>query len=364
MFAHHASPSTATAHRVASSRAASSRAFARGGQSVVEFAILLPLFMLLLLITVDFGRLFFSYVQLNNAAREGAAYAATNPTDLAGITTHATAETNAQAQGGEHPISVATACVDTTGSTISCTDAPGGGGPGYTVTVTATESFSFLTPWIDGFFRNNFTMATSASAVALGLAPNTSATQPPGCAAPSSAVISLASSGLTIDVNGSASQPSSGLCHISGYNWDFGDGVTDVSYATGTVHTYLFGGTYTVRLTVTNQGGTATATQTVTVPAVTTCLAPTAVFSIAPPTGIAGPGGTTFGFDASASTNMGVPACNPHFTWDLGDATFGPDAPSATHQYVSATPGSTVTVTLTVTNDAGTDQTTQTITFQ
>ena len=47
------------------------------GQAMVEFALVVPLFMLLLLLAVDFGRLFFSYVQINNAAREAAAYAAT-----------------------------------------------------------------------------------------------------------------------------------------------------------------------------------------------------------------------------------------------------------------------------------------------
>jgi Flp pilus assembly protein TadG len=332
---------------------------------VVEFAILLPIFLLLVLITLDFGRLFFSYVQLVNASREGAAYAAANPTDLAGITTRATAETNAQAQGGEHPISVSTACVDTTGATVSCASSPGGGGPGYTVTVTSSEQFSFITPLIDGILGSNFSMSASASAVALGLAPNTSATQPPGCAAPSIAVMSVAGSGLTIDVDGSASQPSSGLCRISGYNWDFGDSTTDVSYATGTVHTYPQPGTYIVTLTVTNQGGQATTSSTVTAPlATTSCLAPHAAFSMTPSSGTGGPGGTTFGFDASASTNMGVPDCDPHFAWDFGDGSIGPDAPSATHQFASLPAGTVVTVRLTVTNDAGSEQTTLTFTLE
>jgi hypothetical protein len=336
------------------------------GQAVVEFAIILPVFLLLVLITVDFGRLFFSYVQLSNAAREGAAYAATQPTDVPGITSHATAETNAQGQGGEHPLTVTTACVDTAGSSIACSvAADGGGGPGDTVTVNASEQFSFLTPWMDNVFGGGFRMNASASAVALGLAPDASATQPPGCAPPSSAVISVGGSGVTIDVDGSASQPSSGLCHISGYNWAFGDGTSDVSYATGTVHTYAAAGTYTVTLTVTNQGGSASSTTSVTVPqTTTTCNAPTAAFSISPPTGTTGFTGTVFTYDASASTNMAVAACHPHFTWDFGDSVTGPDASAATHQYVSTAPGTTVQVVLTVTNDAGTNQMTQQLTLQ
>jgi hypothetical protein len=300
-----------------------------------------------------------------NSAREGAAYAAVAPTDVAGITSHAVVETNSQGQGGEHPIAVSTACVDTTGASIPCANAAGGGGPGYTVTVTASEQFSFLTPWINNMLGSNFKVQASASTVALGMAPNGSASPPPGCAAPTSAVISLGGADMTIDVDGSGSQPSSGLCHISGYNWDFGDGQSDVSYATGTVHTYLNAGTYTVRLTVTNQGGSATSTTSVTVPiATSTCNPPTAAFSITPPIGTAGLSGTVFNFDASASTNMGVAGCHPHFTWDFGDGFSGPDASTATHQYIGSSPGDVVQVTLTVTNDAGTNSMTQSITLQ
>src|SRR4051794_18751060 len=53
----------------------------RRGQSVVEFALILPAFLLLMLIAVDFGRIFFTSIQLNNAVREAANYGATKPTD-------------------------------------------------------------------------------------------------------------------------------------------------------------------------------------------------------------------------------------------------------------------------------------------
>jgi hypothetical protein len=49
------------------------------GQSLVEFALLLPLLLLLLLGAIDFGRVFFGWVAVNNAARVGADYAATQP---------------------------------------------------------------------------------------------------------------------------------------------------------------------------------------------------------------------------------------------------------------------------------------------
>lgn len=57
------------------------------GQTVVEFALVLPVMVLLLLIALDFGRAFLGWVSLNNAARVGANYAALNPNDTWGAGT-------------------------------------------------------------------------------------------------------------------------------------------------------------------------------------------------------------------------------------------------------------------------------------
>ena len=59
------------------------RIFKRGprrGQSIVEFALVLPVLLFLLLMGLDFGRVFLGWVNLNNAARVGANYAALYPT--------------------------------------------------------------------------------------------------------------------------------------------------------------------------------------------------------------------------------------------------------------------------------------------
>lgn len=48
------------------------RRSAEGGASAVEFAILLPLVLLIIGGIVDFGRFFFAKIELTNAAREGA----------------------------------------------------------------------------------------------------------------------------------------------------------------------------------------------------------------------------------------------------------------------------------------------------
>ncbi|MFN2484625.1 MAG: TadE/TadG family type IV pilus assembly protein [Candidatus Limnocylindria bacterium] len=51
----------------------------RRGQSLVEFAIILPVFLLVVGAAIDLGRLFFAYVATENAAKEGAMYGSTNP---------------------------------------------------------------------------------------------------------------------------------------------------------------------------------------------------------------------------------------------------------------------------------------------
>ncbi len=47
-----------------------------GGQATVEFLLLVPVLVLLLLVLVDFGLLLRNWVMVSNAAREGARYAA------------------------------------------------------------------------------------------------------------------------------------------------------------------------------------------------------------------------------------------------------------------------------------------------
>ncbi|MFN2417743.1 MAG: TadE/TadG family type IV pilus assembly protein [Candidatus Limnocylindria bacterium] len=48
---------------------------ARAGQSMVEFALILPLFILMVFGILDFGRAIYAYSTINNAAREGARWA-------------------------------------------------------------------------------------------------------------------------------------------------------------------------------------------------------------------------------------------------------------------------------------------------
>ena len=51
------------------------------GQAMVEFALILPVFLLILCGIIDFGWLFYNQLSLNNACREGARYAVVNTAD-------------------------------------------------------------------------------------------------------------------------------------------------------------------------------------------------------------------------------------------------------------------------------------------
>ena len=173
----------------------------RRGQALVEFALVLPVMMLILLAAIDFGRIMFSYIQITNAAREGAAYAATDPGDTADITTHALQETDAQGQYGEHTPSVSVTCVVVgTQTTEACATAPGGD----QVDVAVSEVFTFLTPLMSNFFGSNFTMTASASAPIYGSAAfnpvvptaNPTPSPTPSCVAPNDVVPNLV--GMTV----------------------------------------------------------------------------------------------------------------------------------------------------------------------
>ena len=134
----------------------------------------------------------------------------------------------------------------------------------------------------------------------------------------------------------SASSDSDGT--IASYAWDFGDGTT----ATGVspVHHYTAAGTYTVNLTVTDDGGaTATASHTVVATAKPNT-APTAVIGV-DVDGLK----ATFSGTGSSDTDGQVVS----YAWDFGDGTTSTSA-SPVHTYTGA---GSYTVSLTVTDDQG-----------
>ena len=64
------------------------------GQSLLEFALILPVLLIILAGVLDLGRLYFAYVAVTDAAAEGATYAAMNPDETSEIIARAQAATS------------------------------------------------------------------------------------------------------------------------------------------------------------------------------------------------------------------------------------------------------------------------------
>jgi Flp pilus assembly protein TadG len=72
------------------------------GQELVEYALVLPILLLLVLGLMQVGVLLYQYNTLANAAREGARYAVTHPGDSGGINTAARRMTSGLDQAALH----------------------------------------------------------------------------------------------------------------------------------------------------------------------------------------------------------------------------------------------------------------------
>jgi PKD repeat protein len=261
--------------------------------------------LLLLAIGVDAGRMFFSWIEVTNAAREGAAYAAGNPTDTTGITTMAEQEGSSQAQAGDGTsYTVTTGCHTPAGSAIACAFALGGNATGNTVTVSVARTFGFITPLVGNVLGNNFSLRGTSTSSVFGLVPNGGESQPGDCNDPRQARFTFSQSDMTVTLDASDSTPNSGLCAISSYDWDMGDGANPFPPVVGkqTSYTYAAAGTYTITLTTSNPGGVETTTHSVTVPPVVSA-------SVSPsPTATASP----------TSSTPADPACTmvASFSWN------------------------------------------------
>ena len=157
--------------------------------------LVVPVLLLILLIAIDFGRVYFTNIQLSNAVREAANYGATNPVDPQGMLARANLERNSQSQGGQqdvltYPANLSTRCATPANVTIACASSPGAGGAGNTLTVTLTTPFQFFTPVIGNFF-GNFKVSTSATVAVLNSVASTGGSNPSGCLAPTLATFTV-----------------------------------------------------------------------------------------------------------------------------------------------------------------------------
>jgi Flp pilus assembly protein TadG len=256
------------------------------GQSLVEFGLILPVFLVLLATTLDLGRLAMARVTVTNAAREGAFQASETPTSFnSAQPCPAGAATNkivcrVQLEAKSSGISIAPSDIAVSCDTAGCPQQV----PSR-VTVTVTGHFTLLTPILAVFFGNSqnitFTAASTTQIDALPPAPsggggasptptptpNPSATPTP-TPSPTPAVCNLPSAGFTtnpsdtsnvdapftLQVTDSSTSPN---CAIQSWLWDWGDGTTTLGQGPWT-HSYIAKGNYKVTLKVTNATGSNT----------------------------------------------------------------------------------------------------------
>jgi Flp pilus assembly protein TadG len=108
------------------------------GQSLTEFAVGVTFMLVLLASGMDFGRAYYTYLSVRDAAQEGAAYASIAPSDITGIRTRVR-ETSSD------PIDLSTL----SDSEISVT-VTGSACAGNLVTVTLDYEFEMVAPFMAG----------------------------------------------------------------------------------------------------------------------------------------------------------------------------------------------------------------------
>jgi Flp pilus assembly protein TadG len=121
------------------------------GQTAVEFAFILPFLVFLILGIVQFGRAWYNYLTITDAARVGARQGAVSRTASGGPCSAATTKVNSLN-------------VIPSGSTVSCST-PGGATTGQPVNVTITYTFTMGLPGYFGIpaLNRSFTLTTTAS---------------------------------------------------------------------------------------------------------------------------------------------------------------------------------------------------------
>jgi PKD repeat protein len=321
------------------------------GQSLVEFAIVLPIILFLTLIALDFGRVYLGWINIQSMSRIAANLAANNPTAWSGS---GDAAVKAKYQNQIRNDAAATNCSlpkvggVTTAPNPTFTDTNGNGSTediGDNASVSLSCTFSLITPGISNVLGGS--VAVSASSVFPvksgmtstgtggfpGVAPNAAFTGN-GVIAPST--LSGVAPFTVIFRDTSGGNPTSWL-------WNFNDGSPNSVAQDPLGHTFTLAGTYVVTMTATNPWGSSTASMGVTVTAPSTVdftsnrqsgTAPLAVTF----TSTSSPGGTAYAWTFGAGEGTGSGA-------------------TANHTY--NTPG-TYTVALTVTYSTGDVTTTKT----
>lgn len=258
------------------------------GQSLVEFAIVLPVFLVILSAAIDLGRMTYARITIANVAREASFQAAQTPTSYVAGQACDTSTNLVICRGVlESKGSVVT--VNPADITLTCSPSNCSAAMGNTVTVTAVGRFTLLTPVMAAFFGGStVTFSSSATNQINALPPSaTGAPTPTPTAAPTATpsptptptptpVPTISCSGVSAGFTYTSS-PSTNKSPVTVtvtdttiYNtlcstvwaWSWGDGVTTYGQSQSP-HVYYNPGpannkTFTLSLTVTSGSFTST----------------------------------------------------------------------------------------------------------
>ncbi len=273
---------------------------AHAASRVVEFALVLPLLLLLVMGGLDFGRVFLGWVSLNNTARIAANFAASNAGLISSGNTAALAAYNSLVQDD----ATATNCAPP--DPIPAPTYSPTAGIGGDATVGLSCDFQIITPIISVVLGNQVTVSASAVfPVRTGVVANVPGGGPPSPVAAFNVSPATGDAPLSVTFNNvSTGNPTT-------YAWDFeNDGIVDSTAKDPPAHVYSVPATYTAVLTVSNGLVSSSANRTITV---TTPPGPIANFTVTPMTGTA-PQTVTF---ANISTGTIT-----SYAWDFdGDGT-------------------------------------------
>ena len=258
------------------------------GQAMVEFALVLPILALLLVMAVDFGRVFFGWVALHNASRIAADFAASHTENWA------TSEDTYRAlvRGDLESINCFPPGSGTwTDADVPDPDYPSGTAVGSPAVVGLECSFELITPLASSILGGQVSVGAESSfpihkAIQQPLPPNTEPepvpslepepsldAEPEECAAPNASFTTNPPPGqngrveggtpLTVAFTDTSSAASE--CPITSWSWNFGSGSSTLPSPT---HTFVHPGNggpvnFNVVLTVINSEGSDTASVTV-----------------------------------------------------------------------------------------------------
>jgi len=236
------------------------------GQSLVEFALVLPLILMLTLIALDFDRVYLGWINLQSMARIGAILAANNPTAWSGS---GNANVKARYQNQIRNDATATNCDLPLVGGVETAPAPTftGSNLGDEAKVALTCRFGIITPGISAILGGAINVSSSAvfpvktgmtvSDGSNGLTPPNAAFTGNGEVAPSTLSGPAPFNVVFRDTSGGV--PTS-------WQWDLdGDGDIDSIAQDPLDYLYEFPGTYIVTMTAMNSEGSSTASMGITV---------------------------------------------------------------------------------------------------